>query len=239
VTTDTDSYRVSFLRPETGDSGGGIGAWAGGFKARAVSLFVALLLAFTLAPLGATSALAQESQAVTADKNGVLNIVLYYVADDGTNYALQTGTGFLIDEEYLLTCYHVVNLDSEVMQAAAEVFGNDFRNHLVATAIVMRDLEIDLEYPPYNQSEATDFSILRLTQPIRDRAPLALGDSEEIAQTEAVYALGFPAATTEVGITTSATFTTSDVTVESGSISKILMGADGVDYIQQRKARSW
>ncbi|MDR2196565.1 MAG: trypsin-like peptidase domain-containing protein [Coriobacteriales bacterium] len=173
---------------------------------------------------------ASDAQAVTADKNGVLNLVLYYVADDGTHYALQTGSGFLINEEYLITCYHVVNLRDDVVPIVSEFFGADFRDHLAIRAIVMRDLEIDLTIE--NQSEATDFSILRLEQAISDRNALMLGDSETVEQTKIVYALGFPSVVTEVGATTSTSFTTADVTIENGAVSKILTGSDGVDYIQ-------
>jgi S1-C subfamily serine protease len=194
---------------------------------RLFSAFVTFMIVFALVP---GTSYAAETQAVTADKSGILNIVLYYVADDGTNYALQTGSGFLISEEYLITCYHVVNLRTDVMQLATEHFGADFREHLVVKAIIMRDLEIELTIE--NQSEATDFSILKLSRIINDRTPLKIGDSDAIAQTETVYALGFPSAVTDVGATTSTSFTTSDVTVESGSVSKILTGSDGVDYIQ-------
>ncbi|MDR2106588.1 MAG: trypsin-like peptidase domain-containing protein [Coriobacteriales bacterium] len=192
---------------------------------------LATLLAFLLTPfLVPTTSYADETQAVTADKNGVLNIILYYVADDGTNYALQTGSGFLINEEHLITCYHVVNLRPEVAKAASALFGPDFRDRLAIKAIIMRDMEIGLTLE--NQSEATDFSVLKLERAISDRKALVLGNSTMVAQTESVFALGFPNAVTDVGATTSASFTTSDVTVESGTISKVLAGSDGVDYIQ-------
>jgi S1-C subfamily serine protease len=198
-------------------------------RKRLLAVFITFMLAFVLVPT-VGNAETTEQNAVNAAKSGVLNIVLYYVADDGTNYALQTGSGFLINNEYLITCYHVVNLSPEVADAAAGFFGDDFRDHLSVKAIVMRDMEIELTIE--NQSEATDFSILKLKQIINDRNVLKLGKSEEVEQTESVYALGFPSVVTEIGATTSTSFTTSDVTVESGTISKILTGVDGVDYIQ-------
>jgi S1-C subfamily serine protease len=198
-----------------------------GLKAR---LFSALIVLMTVLLLVPTTSYAAETEAVTADRSGVLNIVVYYVADDGTKWPLQTGSGALINEDHLITCYHVVNLDATNQQLAEQLLGSDFRDHLAIKVVVMRDLEIDLTV--VNDSEETDFSIMKLSQPINDRTALKLGDSEKIAQTEAVHVLGFPDAVASVESATSTTFTTTDVTVESGTISKISTGADGVDYIQ-------
>ena len=43
-----------------------------------------------------------------------------------------------------------------------------------------------------NESEAADFAILKMEQPIYDRTPLILADSSQVATTQEVYALGFP-----------------------------------------------
>lgn len=80
-----------------------------------------------------------------------------------------------------------------------------------------RDLRIDAEV--YKESEVGDFSILKLEQPIYDRVPLALGDSDDVQTTEAVYALGFPGIVQQ--IQTDSKYTFDDVNVTEGIVSKV------------------
>ena len=88
---------------------------------------------------------------------------------------------------------------------------------MVPQIVVRRDLRIDAEI--YKESEVGDFAILKLEQPIYDRAPLTIGDSDTVETTTTVYALGFPGIVQD--LQTDSKYTFDDVTVTEGIVSKV------------------
>lgn len=161
---------------------------------------------------------------VAKAREGVIQIRLYYVDKSGNEIILQTGSGFLVGASTgattVITNYHVVNLSEEDKDTCSQLFGVDFHNANEVTykikAAVKRDVEV--EATPKNGSEKADFAILELAQAIYDRAPLKLADSENVVETQNVYALGFPGATSAAQ--DDQVYTSSDVTITNGIVGK-------------------
>lgn len=206
-------------------------------KKRLAGLLAMLLLAVTMVmPVYAAEGSASGSEAVNEARNGVLQINLTYIDQNGNSYVLQGGTGFLIGDEsgaeYMITNSHVVNLDPDVSAAASELFGVDFSNtsnvNLQIQVVVMRDVVINASI--VNQSADMDFAILRLEQTIYDRVPLTIDDNEEsLVETMEVYALGFPSAIEMVEDTPF--YVSSDVNIINGIVST-KTSIDGIKYIR-------
>lgn len=198
---------------------------------------IAMVVAFTMVLAWSVSTLAagDANEAVNEARKGVLQINLLYVDDNGKEHLIQGGSGFLIGEtpgaDHIITNAHVVNMSDELKTAANGVFGVDFFGgdvELKVKVVVKRDVQINATV--VNQSEAMDFAILKLEQPIYDRTPLVLNTHMDgVIATDNVYALGFPAA---IEIAQDATYYTSgDVNVMAGIVSKIT-SLDSVGYIQ-------
>ncbi len=187
-------------------------------KAKKLTAFLAVfLLCLSMAvPVCATG-----NANVADPTEGILDIRLAYVYDDGSYDWLQGGTCFLINEEYVLTNYHVVTLDSGTAAQFEEDTGihiegvND--KHLQLYLMVNHDMMIEATVDSNVYSSELDFALVKLERDIFDRTPLVLGDSSQVRQRDAVYALGFP----EDSITTDESHTAADVSAVSGNISKV------------------
>ena len=169
-----------------------------------------------------------QVQATTDDPtDGILQVYLAYVDDNGTRTLLYGGTCFLINEEYVLSNYHIFNLDevdnSGVTKREAimnmlnldELPNND--PHLKVFVYANRDMSVEATIHESVQSSAMDFVALKLSDKIYDRQPLVLGDSSIMKQQDVVYALGFPSDSIE-----NKEFNTkADVSVVDGTISKV------------------
>ena len=206
-------------------------------RKRIAGFLALLLLAVTMTvPVQAAELNSSGSEAVNEARNGVLQINLTYIDQNGNSYVLQGGTGFLIGDEsgaeYMITNAHVVNLDADVSAAASEMFGVDFSNlnniNLQIQVVVKRDVVINASI--VNQSADMDFAILRLEQTIYDRVPLTIDDNEEsLVETMEVYALGFPSAIELVEDTPF--YVSSDVNIINGIVST-KTSIDGIKYIR-------
>lgn len=198
---------------------------------KVISLLAVLCMVLTMnLTVFATSA-SNSTPDVAAARKGIIQVRLYYVDNNGEAYCLQTGSGFLIGTASgatnVITNYHVITLPDHTenpndwdKESASEAFGVDFFNSnevdLRIRVAVKRDLEIDASY--FNGSEQTDFAILELAQPIYDRAPLQLANSDDLLETQPVYALGFPGVASRVE--DDSVFTTEDVTITNGIVGK-------------------
>lgn len=198
-------------------------------QTKKISLFknvVAFMLAFCMVIAMNVTVLADDdaSPAVAAAREGVLQINLVYVEQNGTQHVLQTGSGFLIGASTgattVITNYHVVSLDDDEKSACTQVYGVDFFNanniNLKIQVVVKRDVVIDASY--VNGSEKTDFAILELSQAIYDRSPLKFVHDDDVVTTQKVYALGFPWVTSVVA--DDQVYTSEDVTITNGIIGK-------------------
>lgn len=201
-------------------------------KIAALIMSMVLVLAFSITAMAETDA----NAAVNEARNGVLQINLLYVDQNGNEHLIQGGSGFLIGEtsgaEHVLTNAHVVEMDNESRQIATERFGVDFFNNnnlnMKIQVVVMRDVTIDATIE--RSSAEMDFAVLKLEQPIYDRAPLAINSqTDSVEATSQVYALGFPAVL-ELGQDTTY-YTSDDVNVTAGIVSKSTT-LDNINYIQ-------
>ena len=77
-------------------------------KAKVLSLLLAVCL---IMALSVTAFAATTNPAVTNDANGVLQVMVVYTDDNGKDYLIQSGSGFLINDTNLVTCNHVVVVD--------------------------------------------------------------------------------------------------------------------------------
>lgn len=186
-----------------------------------VRRFLTVLLAMCLL-LGTT--VFAYSDAVNEARNGVLQINLTYVSDAGEEIILQSGSGFLINDEMLITNYHVIVMQDETRAALREIPGlepladlaiND--PHLHIKVVVQRDMTVEANCHSSAYSAEVDFAVIRLVEKIYDRVPLALGDSDKIRASEQIYALGMPA----TSINTTESHTSEDVMITSGVASKL------------------
>lgn len=199
-----------------------------GFK-RLITLV--LVLCMTLA-LG-LPALASGTQdrlgntAVEADKTGVLQVVTGVKdKETGKFVPVQAGTGFLVNEQNLVTCSHVANFDfsdEEINKYITEELGltekqaNERKEIQIS---VYRDQVINASL--VTKSDIADLAVLKLEQPLQNRTYLKI-NTAEVMPTAPCYTLGFPGL---VGlIIDKNTYTSDDVTVNFGMINR--MGNEG------------
>ena len=198
------------------------------FKKQLLASVILLSMAFgmILQPLTALA----DNQHVNDAKKGIVLVDVVYIKD-GKEYFIQGGSGFLISgdgkAETVITNDHVVRLKDDTIDLAKEDFGEDISTKVVYRVRVKRDVSVKASI--VNSSEATDFAILKLEQPISEKTALKLDSTENISTTQTVYALGFPYIGTYME--DAPVFTEEDVTVTSGIISKQTV-VDGIKYLQ-------
>lgn len=196
-------------------------------KYRILSLLfgICMLVSMAFRPVtnvqaAAATETSEVNEAVLEARKGILQIATAVQVDDRDAFYVHVGTGFLIGgddgAQYVVTNYHVVHAMTE--ETARSLVGADgsVKVTMESRVIVKRDVLISAEV--LNESQQMDFSILKLEQPIYDRVPLTLADSSNVAVTEEVYALGFPGIVQD--IQTDELYTSDDVTVTKGNVSK-------------------
>lgn len=195
---------------------------------RLAAVLAALCLACML-PVAVFAA--DTNEAVRSDTSGVVQVKLVYIDPNSRNESnIQSGTGFLINDSTVITCYHVIALDQSTLNMAAEAFGTDantIKNNSVIRISVLRDMTIDASIKNY--SAEMDYAILNLSSQLYDRTYLPIRSSATVQQTEEAYSLGFPGETKYFQDVN--TYTSDDVTIASGRVNKINT-VGGVDYIQ-------
>ena len=172
--------------------------------------------------------------------DGTLQVWLEYEDDNGNSTALSGGSCFLINEEYVLSNYHIFDLNEiqegkTIRSAAMERLGlselKDNDPHLKIKVYANRDMSVTATIHSSVQSQTMDYVAMRLSDKIYDRKPLALGDSSTVTQTQTVNAYGFPVDSIE-----NKEFNTAvDVSATDGSISKLTVGgkADFFEHTAQ------
>lgn len=190
-----------------------------------------LLLALCLTIAMAVPVFADDAEIVNKMRSGVLQVNLNWIDQNGRRHFIQGGSGFLINDQTLLTNQHVVTMTQETKEAASALYGVDFVNDnkldVRVQVVVQRDVVIDASV--IQSSAEMDVAILELSSPIYDRISLELGDSANVKETQAIYVLGFPLLS-ELAQDVRY-YTSDDVSVTSGIVSK-KMERNSTPFIQ-------
>lgn len=193
--------------------------------ARFLAMVMVLGLVFSMA---ITANAATENQAVTDAKKGVVQIQVWFSDPEAAmELFLHSGTGFLINENTVVTCQHVATGfpdDWYVLwaQATNEAFGGNrtatqVKENLELRVSVYRDVYVKATVK--KASTEMDYAVLTLDETIYGRTPLKLRDSSQLSQTEDVYALGFPA---DIASLEDANhYDADDVTITTGNVNKV------------------
>ena len=188
-------------------------------KARLTRIVVlAMVICMAVSLLLPTTALAANA-AVNDAKNGVVQVRVTYTDDAGSVEDLFSGTGFLINDNTVLTCNHVVTLTAGELAALAEVYQKtvpEFQSRLKIAITVSRDVTIDATV--INSSATMDFAILRLSTSLQGKKALAIRSSATVEQTEHVFAIGFPAVSRDSQSFN--TYTSEDATIAEGVVNQ-------------------
>ncbi len=187
------------------------------------AIFFTVMLMLTMFP---TSSFAEENAAVTASSKGVLQVNMVYHGDNNQDFLVQYGSGFLINSDTVLTCDHVLSLNTLYDEAGyyARMVGKstqEFIDRLSYTITVDRDVTIDVSNV-INQSQEMDFAILKLAQSLQGTEALRINKSGDVKQTEKVYAIGFPGASANMQAVNK--FNSEDVTITEGIVNKAASG---------------
>lgn len=155
-------------------------------------------------------------QAALDARNGVVRVFAYY---NDSKLAASGGSGFLINEDTVITSQHVIEEDAK---------------HKLTKVTVLAVADIEIEAKVLSSSEARDFAVLKLDQKINDRAILPLGIPNGFDATSNVYALGFPAIK-DYTKNNKINYSPTDVVITGGNVSTVSqMDFTGVSqkYIQ-------
>ncbi len=182
--------------------------------ARFLITFLAVLL---LLPAG-VGAMAASNQAVNEARNGVVRIFTGPFRYQGEE-VYSTGSGFAVGKDgassdIFVTNYHVV---ADAPDSVYIVL-TDENGEFVKCSILDYDEEVD-------------YAILKADRVITERSSLPVMDTSQVYVAEDVFALGFPG-TSDYFTKGYIDSTVDDITVTSGTVSKKLTAADGVNYIQ-------
>ncbi|MBR2406464.1 MAG: trypsin-like peptidase domain-containing protein [Clostridia bacterium] len=197
-------------------------------RTKLVSLILAVSMMMCLVFGMAFSANAAEvGQAVTEAKNGVVQVQVWFKdPETATEVPLHYGTGFLVNDTTVVTCQHVANgfPDEWYVNWAKLTNAENSTNRTAAQIKDMLELRVMLYRGTYVKAKLTnanpelDLAVLTLSQQIA-RTPLAIRNSDELKQTDEVFAIGYPSDL--VSIDSKNTYDIDDITISSGNVNKV------------------
>lgn len=196
-----------------------------GFSKRLISILLAVLMLAALI-YSVSVTVSAENVAVNNVKNSILQVRMYYTKDN-VKYPIYSGTSFLINEDTILTCSHVVNIDETLGDILDTVEGGPYKTASVGYEVVVSK-DVTIRANLKNQSVEDDFAILTLSEPIGGKTIAKIADSDNIKSTDQVFALGFPGTIATAQSTN--TYTANDVTVTEGIVQKV-GEVNGTDFI--------
>jgi len=183
-------------------------------KRRITALVLIVMLVCTLAfPVSAE---------LNADvRNSVVAVSISLNTEMG-NMPLGSGTGFFVNEQYLVTNHHVI--DAFLEYGAGELVEMNMGGNKVDVRAV---IEVNYDSDDYEEAyvvgydEHKDIAILRLDEPTQKRTPLKLKAPTEDMVGKNIYAVGFPGMPDKTAGATRK-WGKNDATVTAGSISRLL-----------------
>ncbi len=159
---------------------------------------------------------------VTTAKSAVARINLIYTHEDNVDYLLQGESGFFIDQNYMLTCAHGLELTNEDVELLSDplIFGdyfrNNYKNRLKVEVVFNRDVKVTATITEA-KSSLYDFAVLKLNTPLNGVTVLALGSDEMVTDALQIHCLGFPA---YIGHEERELYKPEDVTITTGNVGK-------------------
>ena len=174
------------------------------------------------------------SAALEADvRNSIVVVATCF--DTGSGELLfGTGTGFFINDQYLVTNHHVV--DTFLAYGEGELvtlYVNDVPLQGRATTRVYFDSTKYKEAYIVGYDEHKDLAIMRLAEPTQERAPLKLMSPTEDMVGSDIYAVGYPGLADNALTGATESMGKNDATVTKGSISRLLVqSGTGVRMVQ-------
>ncbi len=154
-----------------------------------------------------------DSSRVEEAQNSVVRV---YVTKQSEVYSI--GSGFAVGEadkkpDIIVTNYHVVE---------------DGTNSVYVTTI---DANNGIKAEVIYKDTVHDIAILRLSQKLNDRAPIALLSSKEIHKSQDIYCIGFPFSSDYFSNNQTFDSRVENMTVTKGTVSNNAYISDGVEYI--------
>lgn len=193
-------------------------------NARLTRALVAALVVCMLACTMLSTVAFAANQAVNDAKLGVLQVNLMYTDDANNNVNLKSGTGFLINDNTVLTNFHVTNLDADQMAYVMAELGKteaEIKSRLSVSVTISRDVTLPASI--LTESNEMDFSALRLSSSLQGKTPLKIRETQNpVQQADEVYAIGFPETATVLQSIN--TYTSADATITQGIVNKIGVG---------------
>ena len=194
---------------------------------RIISLFFVLAMVVGLV-FSANISVSAENAAVNGVKNSLLQVRMNYTKNNEKKF-VSSGTSFLINENTILTCAHVVNADDngDLEALCNEYEGGPFKPNSVSYEVVISK-DVTRPCSLVTMSVEDDFAVLTINSALGGYTPVTIGYSSDMRSTDQVYALGFPANIAVMQTTN--TYTSEDVTVTEGIVQKSGI-FDGTDCI--------
>ncbi|MGM9617016.1 trypsin-like peptidase domain-containing protein [Butyricicoccus sp.] len=195
------------------------------------ALLVSMMI---MATMLVTSAFA-ANEAVRKDEDGVFPIQYGYT-EGNTFIPVSIGSGFLINDETVITCFHVVHLDdsdiddSDIIGILKEELGNNWESKMSIKVIFQEGNAFDATEIAEIANPSGDFTALKLKSPMVNVGFLSLSD-KAVENTDKVYALGFPYEKRLVEDLSSSSYTGKDVSTDEGSVSKASVSVGGAKRI--------
>lgn len=173
------------------------------------------------------------AEVVLEDRTGVLTVYAgVRKSGEQEMTALSLGSGFLIGSldtgQYIITNYHVIDIDGYIPQYAKDQ-GINANNLKKVYQVIVAAGDVPVEASLVKISESNDIAILKLEEQIFNSKHLTLSSKDNVRETQSVYALGYPYVITAYG-QDFASQKDEDVTIEKGAISKFPT-KQGVKYI--------
>lgn len=164
-----------------------------------------------------------EDEEIKDIKSGILQMVVIYTDEEGVEHPIQGGSGFLIGDmesgvQYMITAKEVTYVPDDMAELITDYYAEDKEISELDYAIkvvIRRDVMIDAQLVA--ESDEMGFAIWKLSQPLYDRKPLVLCDSELTdLMGQSALAMGFP---TEPNLESETIYyTMDDVVSQNGAI---------------------
>ena len=175
-----------------------------------------------------SSGFVNEKIPVAVASNSLVQVRIVYTDKDEVKTPIQSGTGFLVNANTVVTCNPVVHINSENESFTKELIGSSYDKNNFSIEIVAGG-DVTIPATVKNFSETSDFAIVQFNESIPSRVPVSIGFCDNVESTQIVYALGFP--TSAVYHQNPNIYTSKDVAITDGKVIKNTK-IDGVDYIQ-------